>query len=113
MITHQLSDLLPPVDKKTGRQLLRKFAQTYTLTPQDAFNLRFNDITDIPREPKGNILRILDKIFRKNPYGETFIRTQQLIDEIKRQKGEVPNFRVFAFYFYFCIFYLFYLRFSS
>lgn len=75
------------------------FAQVYTLTPQEAINLREDNLSDkMNKVIKRQILQQLEAIMRTNPFGQTFMTAGALIDESKEKNmGEIPRFQVLTF----------------
>lgn len=79
----------------SNKELPRQFAQTYCLTPEDAFELRANKVEcKIPIEHKDAIICALEEIMRQNPYSQAFNNTYCQIKQIEEEQGEIPHFRV-------------------
>lgn len=85
------SDLVAP----NGQQ--PKFAQVYTLSPEDAVNLREKNFRGSLRGDIGKqILRELDKMMRDSPFGKTFVTAGDQIEKAVRESGgQIPRFQVF------------------
>ena len=73
------------------------FAQAYTLTPEDAIKLREENLTSKMNPAiKHQIIATLEKVMRKNPFGDTFVTAGAMIEESKQLNNtEVPRFQVF------------------
>jgi len=70
------------------------FAQTYTLKPEDAIQLRDENIrSSLSRHISRPILETLEAIMRENPFGQTFMTAGARVSEATQQ-GEIPHFRV-------------------
>jgi hypothetical protein len=71
------------------------FAQTYTLDPRKATDLREQNISDaISRTIKREILDRLERLMRENPYGETFATAGEKIAARENNGEQIPEFQV-------------------
>ena len=86
----QFSDLISPQGHTP------KFAQVYTLMPDDALKLRENNISDTIRQTvKREILSRIETLMRQNPYGITFKTTWDKVNAARAQNnGEIPHFQI-------------------
>lgn len=73
-----------------------KFAQVYTLEPEDALNLREENFCGSLRgELRASILRELETLMRNSPFGRTFMTAGDKIKEAERNSGgNIPRFQV-------------------
>ena len=88
------SDLVTP----RGRRPI--FAQAYTLTPEDAIQLREENLSSKMNPAiKHKIIETLETVMRENPFGETFVTAGAMIEESKQQNNtELPRFQVYCCY---------------
>lgn len=82
----------------------------YFLSPDDAKKLREENLSDkMNVEIKRQILKHLEELMRKNPFGQTFVTAGQLIEDGKKENdGQMPRFQVTKLRFHLllnCIFY--------
>ena len=71
------------------------FAQTYTLTPEEAIDLRDENITkELKRTIRREILDTLEHLMRENPYGKTFETAGEQLEKAYEETGQVPHFQV-------------------
>lgn len=73
-----------------------KFAQVYTLDPEEALNLRQENFRGSLRGEIGQqILRELEMMMRKSPFGQTFVTAgEQVKKAVRESGGTVPRFQV-------------------
>ncbi|KAL3119856.1 hypothetical protein niasHT_005916 [Heterodera trifolii] len=83
------SDLIAPGVRRPS------FAQVYTLTPEDALNVRQEalEITVAP-QTKQTIVERLEALMRQNPFGLTFQTVGTKIEAARAATGELPHFRI-------------------
>ncbi|KAL3076492.1 hypothetical protein niasHS_011813 [Heterodera schachtii] len=83
------SDLIAPGVRRPS------FAQVYTLTPEDALNVRQEALdTAVAPHIKRTIMERLETLMRENPFGQTFQTVGTKIDAARAATGEVPHFRI-------------------
>lgn len=86
----QFSDLIAPQGRRPT------FAQVYTLTPDDAVQIRSENIADcLGRIAKHEILLTLEELMRENPYGMTFATAGEKLTAARAAAGDIPRFQVF------------------
>ena len=85
------------------------FAQIYFLNPDDASKLRMENLSSkLKPEIKRQIIKTLEEIMRKNPFGQTFATTGEMVEKAKKEnEGELPRFQVIIFrtFFFFLLSY--------
>lgn len=72
------------------------FAQTYMLTPEDAVELREQNITGaLGKKISKEIMETLENLMRQNPFGRTFMTAGEKVKEAMEMNGnELPRFKV-------------------
>lgn len=76
-----------------------KFAQVYTLDPNEAKKLRADNINKVLNKSiRQEIIDELEKILRDNhPYAKTFMTAAEKVKETEQCRGKVPEFQVLIF----------------
>lgn len=66
------------------------------MTPEDAINLREENITaKLKKSIRNEIISKLEQLMRNNPFGKTFVTARAQVDEAaKKNGGELPHFQV-------------------
>ncbi|KAL3110874.1 hypothetical protein niasHT_014811 [Heterodera trifolii] len=83
------SDLIAPGVRRPS------FAQVYTLTPEDALNVRQHALdTAVAPNIKRTIMERLEALMRQNPFGQTFQTVGTKIAAARAATGQVPHFRI-------------------
>ena len=69
------------------------------MTPEDALNVRRDNLKNIDQTVEDGILKTLDQIMRASPFGQVF-ETAGRKHEIAAAKynGEIPSFQVFSLF---------------
>ena len=85
-----MSDLITPGGKRP------KFAQVYSLRPDDALELRLDNFSDELDPIKHQIIATLHDIMNEyNPYAQTFVTAGEVLREAEeRNAGKIPQFQV-------------------
>ncbi|KAL3121265.1 hypothetical protein niasHT_008247 [Heterodera trifolii] len=83
------SDLIAPGVRRPS------FAQVYTLTPEDALNLRVEALdTAISPHVRRTIIERLEALMRENPFGQTFQTVGTKVEAARAATGQLPHFRI-------------------
>ncbi|KAL3070939.1 hypothetical protein niasHT_040095 [Heterodera trifolii] len=83
------SDLIAPGVRRPS------FAQVYTLTPEEALNVREEALhTAVAPHIRRTIIERLEALMRANPFGQTFQTVGTKIEAARAATGELPHFRI-------------------